>query len=212
MNTATNKFDGNYPEGVAVVIGGSGGIGKGICLALAEHGARVALSYRSNASAAQQTVTELQQLGHSAEAFALELSSLEQVSAALGDLQARHQRIHTLVFAAGANITMTYVGDIDPVEWHQTIDGELNGFFHVIKTALPHAAAVRRRGRGAQPQPNKARRGGLRAQLGAGAAPLPQDWQRRARHHRAFPIIDWQHWGWNPIVVWRQHHPLHHPV
>jgi NAD(P)-dependent dehydrogenase (short-subunit alcohol dehydrogenase family) len=137
MKTAMHQFDGNYPDGVAVVIGGSGGIGKGICLALAQRGAHVALSYRSNASAAQQTVIELEQLGRSAEAFALELSSLEQVSAALGDLQARHQRIHTLVFAAGADITMTYVGDIDPVEWQQTINGELNGFFHVIKTALP---------------------------------------------------------------------------
>jgi 3-oxoacyl-[acyl-carrier protein] reductase len=137
MKPATQQFDGNYPEGVAVVIGGSGGIGKGICLALAERGANVALSYRSNASAAQQTVDEIQKRGYTAEAFALELSSLEKVTTALTDIQARHQRIHTLVFAAGANITMTYVGDIDPVEWHETISGELSGFFHVIKTALP---------------------------------------------------------------------------
>jgi len=137
MKPATHQFDGNYPEGVAVVIGGSGGIGKGICLALAERGATVALSYRSNASAAQQAVDEIQKRGCTAEAFALELSSLEQVTAALTDIQARHQRIHTLVFAAGANITMTYVGDIDPVEWHETINGELSGFFHLIKTALP---------------------------------------------------------------------------
>jgi NAD(P)-dependent dehydrogenase (short-subunit alcohol dehydrogenase family) len=137
MKTATHQLDGNYPEGVAVVIGGSGGIGKGICLALAERGANVALSYRSNSSAAQQTVDEIQKRGYTAEAFALELSSLEQVTAALTNIQARHQRIHTLVFAAGANITMTYVGDIDPVEWHETIKGELNGFFHVIKIALP---------------------------------------------------------------------------
>lgn len=133
----TQQLDGDYPEGVAVVIGGSGGIGKGICLALAKRGAKVALSYRSNAAAAQQTVNELEKLGSRAEAFALELSSLEQVSAALTELQTRHQRIHTLIFAAGADITMTYVGDIDPAEWQQTINGELNGFFHIIKTALP---------------------------------------------------------------------------
>jgi len=35
------RLDGNYPKGVAVVIGGSGGIGKGICLALAKSGASV---------------------------------------------------------------------------------------------------------------------------------------------------------------------------
>ena len=41
-----------FPEGVAVVIGGSGGIGSEICLRLAEHGADVALTYRSNRAAA----------------------------------------------------------------------------------------------------------------------------------------------------------------
>lgn len=139
MNThqVIQPIDGNYPEGVAVVIGGSGGIGKGICLELARRGARVALSYRSNALAAQQTINDVEALGSSAEAFALELSSLERVGAALADIQARHHRIHTLIFAAGADITMTYVGNIDPAEWQQTINGELNGFFHVIKATLP---------------------------------------------------------------------------
>lgn len=128
---------GNYPSGVAVVIGGSGGIGKGICLALAAHGAQVALSYRSSAQAAQQTVGEIEQLGHTAEAFALELSSQEQVQAALTEIKNRYHCIHTLIFAAGADITMTFVSNIDHAEWHRTINNELNGFFHVIKAVLP---------------------------------------------------------------------------
>ena len=135
--TTLTPANGNYPSGVAVVIGGSGGIGKGICLALAAQGAQVALSYRSSAQAAQQTVREIQQLGQTAEAFALELSSLEQVQTALTDIHNRYQCIHTLVFAAGADITMTFVGNIDPAEWHRTINNELNGFFHVIKVVLP---------------------------------------------------------------------------
>jgi len=128
---------GNYPSGVAVVIGGSGGIGKGICLALAAHGAQVALSYRSSAQAAQQTVCEIEQLGQTAEAFSLELSSQEQVQTALTEIKNRYHCIHTLIFAAGADITMTFVGNIDHAEWHRTINNELNGFFHVIKAVLP---------------------------------------------------------------------------
>ena len=135
--TTSTPSGGNYPSGVAVVIGGSGGIGKGICLALAANGAQVALSYRSNTEAAKQTVREIEQLGQTAEAFALELSSLEQVSAALTDLQNRYGCIHTLVFAAGADITMTFVSNIDAAEWHRTINNELNGFFHTIKVILP---------------------------------------------------------------------------
>jgi NAD(P)-dependent dehydrogenase (short-subunit alcohol dehydrogenase family) len=128
---------GNYPLGVAVVIGGSGGIGKGICLALAAQGAQVALSYRSSAQAAKQTVCEIEQLGQTAEAFALELSSQEQVQTALTEIKNRYHCIHTLIFAAGADITMTFVGNIDHAEWHSTINNELNGFFHVIKAVLP---------------------------------------------------------------------------
>jgi NAD(P)-dependent dehydrogenase (short-subunit alcohol dehydrogenase family) len=136
-NSSVTPSHGNYPTGVAIVIGGSGGIGKGICLALAAKGAQIALSYRSSAQAAQQTVREIEQLGQTAEAFSLELSSLEQVSAALIDLQNRYHCIHTLVFAAGADITMTFVGNIDPAEWYRTMNNELNGFFHVIKAVLP---------------------------------------------------------------------------
>ncbi len=136
-NSTLPPLHGTYPSGVAVVIGGSGGIGKGICLALAAQGAQVALSYRSSAQAAQQTVYEIEQLGNTAEAFALELSSQEQVHTALTEIKNRYHCIHTLVFAAGADITMTFVGNIDHAEWHRTINHELNGFFHVIKTVLP---------------------------------------------------------------------------
>lgn len=103
------QLDGDYPDGVAVVIGASGGIGKGICLAIAQ------------TPMLRNRPSMIKQLGYTTEAFALELSSPEQVSAAFTDIQTRHQRIHTLVFAAGADTTMTFVGDIDPVEWQQTI-------------------------------------------------------------------------------------------
>ena len=47
----------------ALVSGGSRGIGKGIALGLAQAGARVAISYRSNKAAAQNTLREMQAKG-----------------------------------------------------------------------------------------------------------------------------------------------------
>ena len=54
----------------ALVSGGSRGIGKGIAMGLAQAGARVAISYRSNKAAAQNTLREMQAAG--AECFAVE--------------------------------------------------------------------------------------------------------------------------------------------
>src|SRR5437879_11978433 len=48
---------------VALVTGGSRGIGRGIALRLAQDGARMAIAYRSNKVAAQQTLRQLQATG-----------------------------------------------------------------------------------------------------------------------------------------------------
>ena len=48
---------------VALVTGGSRGIGRGIAVGLAQNGARVAIAYRSNKAAAQQTLRQLQAIG-----------------------------------------------------------------------------------------------------------------------------------------------------
>ena len=48
---------------VALVTGGSRGIGRGIAVRLAQNGARVAIAYRSNKAAAQQTLRQLQASG-----------------------------------------------------------------------------------------------------------------------------------------------------
>jgi NAD(P)-dependent dehydrogenase (short-subunit alcohol dehydrogenase family) len=126
-----------FPEGTALVIGGSGGLGQAICLGLAAQGSNVALSYRSNAAAADATVAMLLEQGVRADAFRIELSQREQVAQALQAVHAAHGRIHTVVFAAGADISMTYVANIDPDEWQRTMAGDLDGFFHVMRAALP---------------------------------------------------------------------------
>ncbi|MCC2674891.1 MAG: hypothetical protein K0Q43_5356 [Ramlibacter sp.] len=126
-----------FPDGVAVVIGGSGGLGRAICMGLAAQGSNVVLSYRSNAAAASATVSTLVDAGVQAAAIQLELSDREQVAAAFREVRARHGRIHTVMFAAGADISMTYVANIDPEEWRRTMAGDLDGFFHVVRAVLP---------------------------------------------------------------------------
>lgn len=126
-----------FPQGVAVVFGGSGGIGQAICTGLAEEGSDVALSYRNNLEAAKKVVKDVEALSRKSTAVKVELGDQTSVADALNEIKRIHGRIHTVVFSTGADISMTYVSAIDPDEWKRTIDGDLHGFFHVVKAALP---------------------------------------------------------------------------
>ena len=126
-----------YPEGAAVVIGGSGGIGRQICLRLAEHGANVALTYRSNARLAEEVADEILAQGCQSFAASLDLSDEASVASYFDEVHKQFGRIHTVIVATGADISMHYVGQVEPEEWRSVIDGDLSGFFYVCKAALP---------------------------------------------------------------------------
>lgn len=132
-----NKRD-LYPEGVAFVIGGSGGIGQAICMELASAGADVAFSYRSNIRAAKGLGQALDQIGRQSLAVKLDLTDRAACREAVEQVAAQFGRIHTLIFAVGADISMTYTADIDPDEWDRTIAGDLTGPFNVLMSAIPH--------------------------------------------------------------------------
>jgi 3-oxoacyl-[acyl-carrier protein] reductase len=131
----------HFPEGVAVVIGGSGGIGAAICARLADHGTDVALTYRSNRQKAQAVSALIEKAGRRALVGALDVTDYAAVEAFFGDAVASFGRVHTIVFSTGADISMSYTSQIDLDEWRRTIDGDLTGFLHVLKAGLPYLRA-----------------------------------------------------------------------
>ena len=87
---------------VALITGGSRGIGRGIALKLAQDGARVAIAYRSNKAAAQQTLRQLQAGG--ADCFAVETD--------ITDSSRAEQLVNTVVDRFGRlDILVNNVGD-----------------------------------------------------------------------------------------------------
>ncbi|MEZ0603249.1 SDR family NAD(P)-dependent oxidoreductase [Paraburkholderia sp. IW21] len=127
-----------FPEGAAIVVGGSGGIGREICRCLADLGADVALTYRNNADAAAQVQNMIEQSGRKAYTGALNVADGEATKAFIDAVAEQFSRVHTVVFASGANFRLAYLADIDPDEWARTITGDLTGFFNVTKAAIPH--------------------------------------------------------------------------
>lgn len=93
----------NLKSRVAVVTGGSRGIGRATALALAAQGAHVVVGYASGEAAAEQVVMSIRQAGGSAESARLDVSTPE-VEAAIAALAKQHGRLDILVASAGISI------------------------------------------------------------------------------------------------------------
>ncbi len=127
-----------FPDGVALVVGGSGGIGSAIARNLAARGARIALTYRRNRDAASEVARQIEQHGGACELHRVDLEDLESVTACFESLSASHGQIHTVAHAAGTRIDQPYISQVSPEQWRKTIDCDVHGFFHVAHVALPH--------------------------------------------------------------------------
>jgi 2-hydroxycyclohexanecarboxyl-CoA dehydrogenase len=132
------------PRGSALVIGGSGGIGREICRRLAAHWPSIFLTYHSRREPAIALCEELS--AHcKAECAPLDLHSDARIRAVLDEAVARFGTIGTVVFAAGAKILQPYVADITDEQWAEVFQTELVGFTRLVRAALP---VFRRQGHG----------------------------------------------------------------
>ncbi len=121
---------------VALVTGGSRGLGRGIALALAKAGAKVLLTYRDNAEAAARVCAEIRAQGGEADAAAMELQSRPSIAAAFEQVRARFGAPHILVnnAAMGQEKPFETITDED---WDRMLAVNLGGPFRCAQLALP---------------------------------------------------------------------------
>lgn len=101
---------------IALVSGGSRGIGRAIALGLAADGADVAVNYRRDEDAARATVAEIEKLGRRAKAYAADVGEWEQCAAMAERALTDFGRIDILVCNAGVASRGQTVVDTDPRE------------------------------------------------------------------------------------------------
>lgn len=82
---------------VAVVTGGSRGIGRAVCLKLAENGADIALLYASNEQKANEVVAEIEALGRHAVAYKCGVQSFDETAAVVTQIMTDFGHIDILV-------------------------------------------------------------------------------------------------------------------
>jgi NAD(P)-dependent dehydrogenase (short-subunit alcohol dehydrogenase family) len=129
--------------GVALVAGGSGGLGRAVCERLAQAGVHVALTYRSRADAAEETAAACRAAGGRATIVAADLERADQVQQLVDGLVAEHGPLQTVVHAVGSDIPMRYVSQVDVETWHKVLHADVDGFFHLVRASLPHLRKAR---------------------------------------------------------------------
>lgn len=120
---------------VALITGGSRGIGKGIAFGLGREGARIAISYRTNKAAAQNTLRQLQAGG--CECFAVEADATDaaQTESLVKSVLDRYGRLDVLVNNVGT-FNWGTVAEATVEEWRRVLDSNLLSVFYTSKAAL----------------------------------------------------------------------------
>src|SRR5258707_3830662 len=124
-------------EKVALVTGGSRGIGAAIAKRLAADGAKVAITYAKDASAASAVVKAIERDGGKAIAIQADAADADAVKAAIEKAVATFGRLDVLVNNAGTAIPKTFA-ETKLEEMDRVLDINVRGVFIATQAALKH--------------------------------------------------------------------------
>jgi len=120
---------------VALVTGGSRGIGRAIALKLASLGAKVAVNYRTNEAAAQEVIKEIASQGGEAIALQGDVGDADQAGDLVKKTLEAFGRLDILVNNAGITKD-NLLARMKESDWDLVIDTNLKGAYHCTKAAL----------------------------------------------------------------------------
>lgn len=126
----------NFAPGVAIVAGGSGGIGAGICRRFAAAGMPVCFTYHSDEGKAHALKQEIEAAGGKCEYEKTDLSVPADVERLIAGATERHGRIGQVIYAAGPHFDFNFIGSIPDEDWHRVVNADINGAFHLIQSAV----------------------------------------------------------------------------
>lgn len=132
---------------VALVTGAARGIGKAVALELAKNGAHVIVNDYRLGKEAQEVVEQIRALGNRGEVYLADVSSRDDVSKMMENIQRDFGRLDILINNAG--ISPKHQGvkkpiyEMDPQEWETVINVNLNSAFYCTHFAAPLMIAKR---------------------------------------------------------------------
>ena len=130
---------------IALVTGGSRGIGRGIVKAFAAEGAKVAFVYRGSQAASEALVQEVTQAGGTIMALQADVTKLEEAQRCADEVQKVWGKIDILVNNAGIIHDDLFVR-MEPAEWDKVLQTNLGGTYNFCK-AVAFSMMRNRKGR-----------------------------------------------------------------
>ena len=127
----------SFPEGAAVVFGGSGGLGSGVVNLLADSGVNVAFTYLTNEKAAKENLKSIENKGVDGLIEKVDLLNLEETTSFANKAKQKFSRIHCVIFATGPFLHILPIMDANPEDVYSTLDTDIKGFYHVLKATIP---------------------------------------------------------------------------
>jgi len=119
-----------FQDRVALVTGGSRGIGRACCLRLAQEGARVAVSYRQGKEDAEETLRQIEAVGGSGMIVQSDVSRSEEVDRMIGEVESQLGEVELLVNNSGIFKYQPHT-ELTEETWRQMLDVNLTGTFLV---------------------------------------------------------------------------------
>jgi 3-oxoacyl-[acyl-carrier protein] reductase len=129
---------------VALITGGSGGVGRAVAAELARQGYALSLLYRSHAAAAEAAAVTAQRSGAETLVLQADLTDHDAVEAAVAKTVERYGAIDVLAHCAGAYSDWKNIRDLTPSEWSAFLNADLTGFFYVLASSVRHMHARKR--------------------------------------------------------------------
>ncbi len=127
---------------IALVTGGSRGIGRAVAVALAGSGHRVAVGYSSDEEAAQETCDAVEALGSEAMAFRADVADPTAVDAGFGQVEQAWGKVEVLVANAGVTRDGLSMRMTDE-QWTKVLRTNLDGAFYTMRRAMPGMVRAR---------------------------------------------------------------------
>ena len=127
---------------VALVTGGSQGIGQAISIRLAQEGARIAIDYRSHPEGAAETLAKVQASGSDGFIVQADTGKIADVQRMIAESIAHFGQLDILVNNAGIEKNADF-WDVTEADYDAVMDVNLKGIFFAIQAFVKHRMATR---------------------------------------------------------------------